>query len=156
LVGPTQNIYRTVVRHPELAEKMTTLGRALRAGDLSLRERETIILRAGWRCQSDYEFAQHRRVALGGGMTEADIDRIIAGPTAGGWDEAERLLCTVVDQLHDSGTVDDATYAALAASYDEQQLIGIVMLAGYYHLVSFVLNVFQVPVEDGAIGFKGR
>jgi 4-carboxymuconolactone decarboxylase len=150
---PTVNIYTTFARHPELGDKMTTLGRALRSDGIPLRHRETLILRTGRNWQSRYEFAQHRRVALGGGMTEADVDRIVAGPDADGWDPFERALCRLADELHDTGSVTDETWAVLAASYDDRQLIQATLLVGYYSLVSFALNAFGTPLEPGAVTF---
>jgi 4-carboxymuconolactone decarboxylase len=153
LVGPTRNIYTTLVRHPEAARKMTDLGRELRGDLLSLRHRELLILRTGWNCRSDYEFAQHRRMALAGGMAETDIARIVEGPDADGWDPFEQVLCRAADELHETSDLSDGTWAALAAAYDEQQLIQAVLLVGYYHLVSQALRALRVPLEPGAVGF---
>ncbi len=153
LRGPTVNIYTTLVRHPDLADKMTTLGRALRSDSIPLRHRETLILRTGWNCRSRYQFAQHRRVALTGGMSEADVERIIAGPDADGWDAFERALCRLADELHANAGVSDETWDELALVYDERQLIQATLLVGYYHLVSFVLNAFGTPLEEGAVAF---
>ena len=36
---------------------------------------------------------------------------------------------------------------------DEQQLLEVVMLVGYYHLVCYLLNGLRVPLEEGARGF---
>jgi alkylhydroperoxidase family enzyme len=154
VVGPTVNIYTTVARAPELAEKMVALGRALRAGSVPHRDREVLILRTGWNCQSEYEFAQHRRLALSVGMTLDDLARIQAGPGAPGWDEFEAALCRMADELHQGAGVSDATWAALAARYDDEQLIQAVMLVGYYHLVSFLINALGVPLEADAAGFR--
>jgi len=153
LVGPTRNIYTTLVRAPELAERMTTLGRTLRGEGLSVRHRETLILRTGWNCGSEYEFAQHRRIALQGGMTSQDVERLQEGPEAPGWDTFERTLCLLADELHTTNQITDSTWASLESVYDEQQIIQAVLLVGYYHLVSYVLNGLRVPLEDGAVGF---
>lgn len=150
---PTQNIYTTLVRAPELAERMTALGRAVRDGRLPVRHRETLILRTGWRCGSEYEFAQHRRIAREAGMSERDIERIQEGPSASDWDADERVLCVLADELFEHNRITDATWAALASRYDEVRLIQVVMLVGYYHLVSDVLNGLRIPLEDGAVGF---
>jgi alkylhydroperoxidase family enzyme len=153
LIGATRNIYTTLVRAPELAERMTTLGRTLRAGGISARHRETLILRTGWNCRSEYEFAQHRRLALSVGMSEEDVKRIQEGPEAGGWDPAEQTLCVLADELHASSTVTDATWESFSAMYGDEELIQAILLVGYYHLVSQVLNALRVPLEEGAVGF---
>jgi len=153
LVGATRNIYLTLVRAPEVARTMTTFGRTVRGESLTARHRETLILRTGWNCRSNYEFAQHRRIALAAGMDEADVQRIIDGPEADGWDAVERTLCRLADELHHDNAVSDATWDALAAVYSEPQLVQAVLLVGYYHLVSFGLNAFRVPLESGAVGF---
>jgi alkylhydroperoxidase family enzyme len=153
VVGPTVNIYRTIARNPTAAAAMVNLGRTLRGGRLSPREREVLILRTGWNCQSAYEFAQHRRAALAVGMDLDDVRRIQDGPGADGWEPFEAVLCRAADELHAEHGLTDATWAALAERYDEQQLIEAVMLVGYYHLVSFTLNALGVPLEPGAESF---
>ena len=45
-----------------------------------------------------------------------------------------------------------ASWAALSAAYDETDCILAVMLVGYYHLVSQVLNALRVPIEDDVSG----
>ncbi len=152
--GPTVNIYATIARHPELADRMTSLGAALRGDGLPARHRETLILRSGWRCRSNYEFAQHRRMARDAGMTDADIDRIIEGPDADGWSPFEATLCRAADELHDDGCITDSTWDAMTREYDAQQLIQATMLVGYYHLVSYVLNTLGVALEPGAHGYE--
>ena len=151
--GSTVNIYTTVGRFPDLARAMVTLGRTLRSGTIPGREREILILRTGWNCRSAYEFAQHRRVALGLGMDLDEIRRVQQGPLAPGWDPFEAALCAAADELHATGTVGDATWALLSERYDDRQMTEATMLVGYYHLVSFLLNSLGVPVEDGVESF---
>ena len=57
---------------------------------LAPRERELVILRIGWLCRSGYEWGQHVRIALGSGLSQAEIDRIPLGPDAPGWSELDR------------------------------------------------------------------
>jgi 4-carboxymuconolactone decarboxylase len=153
VVGPTVNIYATLVRHPELAAAMVNLGRTLRDGGIPDRHREILILRTGCNCDSEYELAQHYRIATEIGMSDDDMERIRLGADAAGWDPFEAVLCRAADQLHSEHTIDDGTWAALAARYDEPQLIRVTMIVGYYHLVSFVLNALGVPLEPVAIPF---
>ena len=55
--------------------------------------------------------------------------------------------------MHHSHGLTDDTWAALAEQYDEQELIEVTMLVGYYHLVSFVLNALGVELEPGTESF---
>ncbi len=153
VVGPTVNIYTTLVRHPELAAAQVNLGRTLRAGRLSPRHREILILRTGCNCTSEYELAQHYRLATHIGMTGEDMERLWLGPDAPGWDPFEATLCRAADELHVDHVISDQTWAALAELYDEQQLIEVPLLVGYYHLVSYALNSLGVPIEAGAPRF---
>jgi 4-carboxymuconolactone decarboxylase len=153
VAGPTTNIYITIVRHPEAAAAMVNLGRTLRAGVVPARDREIVILRTGWNCGSPYELAQHLRIGRTVGLTDEDVARIRSGPDAPGWDPFESALCRACDELHSAHTVSDPTWAVLDGRYDEQQLIQVTMLIGYYHLVSFVLNALGVPIEAGAERF---
>ena len=87
-------------------------------------------------------------------MDERDIERIIEGPDAPGWDPFEATLCRAADEIHDDGCIGDSTWDAMAREYDEQQLLQATMLVGYYHLVSYVLNSLGVPLEPGARGYE--
>jgi 4-carboxymuconolactone decarboxylase len=151
-MGPTVNVYATMARHPDVIERCIPLGQQLRSGRLSLRDREMLILRTGARCDCEYEYAQHSRLALAAVMTEDDLRRILEGPDAG-WEPREATLLRAADELHDDARIGDATWDALTTWFDEQELIEIPMVVGYYHLIAFFLNSLGVPLEPGARGF---
>lgn len=144
------NIFATFVRHPGLFRKWLPFGGKLLAGKIPARERELLILRTGWHCRSDYEWAQHVRIARTAGLTDDEIDRVRQGPDAPGWSPLDALLLRAADELHDDACITDATWAALAEQLDERQLIELPMLVGHYHLVAFTLNSLGVQVEDDA------
>ncbi|HEV3225667.1 MAG TPA: carboxymuconolactone decarboxylase family protein [Acidimicrobiales bacterium] len=152
---PASNIFSTLVRHPGLFRKWMPFGGKLLSGKVPARERELLILRAGWRCQSDYEWGQHVLIGRRAGLADDEIERLKAGPDAPGWSEFDATLVRAVDELHDDGCITDATWAALASRYDEQQLIEVPMVVGQYHLVSYTLNSLGVQREHGVPGFDG-
>lgn len=147
--GRDLNIFATFVRHPRLAKRWMAFGTALlRRSALSDRHRELLILRTGHRCGSAYEWGQHVRIARAAGLTAEEIDRVVEGPEAPGWDPFEATLLRAADELHDDACITDATWAALAAELDEPQLIEVPMVVGQYHLVAFTLNSLGVQLED--------
>ena len=153
LGGPTVNIFATLVRHPGLFRRWMPFGGKLLSGRLPARDRELLVLRTGWRCRSEYEWAQHVVVGRAAGLTDDEIARVADGPDAEGWEDHERVLLRAADELHDDACISDATWADLAVRYDERQLIEVPMVVGHYHLVSFTLNSLGVPLEDGVEGF---
>lgn len=150
--GPTQNIFRTLARHPGLFRKWMPFGGKLLNGKLPARERELAILRVGWLCRSDYEWGQHVPIGRRAGLTDEEIARIPAGPSAPGWSDLDRAILSATDELHDESCIADATWARLAAEFDDKQLIELVMCVGQYHLVSFALNTLGVQREEGVVG----
>lgn len=153
-MGPTVNIFSTLVRHPGLFRKWLPFGGKLLSGRLPARDRELLVLRVGWRCQSEYEWAQHVVIGRAAGLSDAEIERIKGGPDAPGWSPEDATLLRAADELKDDSCISDATWAQLAERYDERQLIEIPMVVGHYLLVSCTLNTLGVQLEDGAAGFE--
>ena len=151
--GGASNIFATLVRAPGLFRRWLPFGGKLLAGKLDAREREIAVLRVGWLCRSEYEWGQHVAIGRLVGLDDDDIARIQDGPDAAGWPPIEAAILRATDELHDDACVSDATWAELAAHYDEAQLIELVMLIGHYHLVSFALNSLGVQREPGVVGF---
>ena len=155
MTGRTVNIFATLVRHPGLFRRWSAFGGKLLTGKLPARDRELLILRTGWRCQSEYEWGQHVLFGRAAGITDAEVRRIGDGPEAPGWSALDATLLRAADELHDDSCITDATWAVLASTYDDKQLIEIPMVVGQYHLVSFCLNSLGVQRESGVPGFKG-
>ncbi len=141
------NIFTTLVRHPGLFRRWAPFGGKLLAGKLPARDRELLILRTGWNCHAEYEWAQHVRIARTAGLGDDEIARVQAGPDADGWSDADATLLRAADELHADAGISDPTWAALTARYDERQLIEVPMVVGHYHLVAFTLNSLGVQVE---------
>ena len=88
--GPVLNIFRTLAQHPKLMKRWLVFGNhVLGRSSLPAREREIVILRIGWLCRSAYEWGQHVRMALGAGLSQAEIDSIPLGRRRrGAWSES--------------------------------------------------------------------
>ena len=153
--GPAANIFTTLVRHPGLFRRWLPFAGKLLDGKVPARDRELVILRTGWRCQSEYEWGQHVLLARRSGLSDDEIRRVQAGPDVPGWDPFDATLLRAADELHDDSCVSDATWAVLAGRYDDRQLIQLLLLVGQYHLVSFALNSLGVQREPGVPGFEG-
>lgn len=153
--GPFYNVLGTISRHWDAAQKFTVWAYHI-MGDTSRlepREREILILRIGWLCEAEYEWGQHVIFGRAAGLTDAEIARIKAGPTALGWSDFDANLLRAVDELHDDACVSDATWAALSERYDQLQMMDVVFTVGQYNMVSMALNSFGVQLDKGVEGF---
>jgi alkylhydroperoxidase family enzyme len=147
--GTELNIFSTLARHPRLLKRWSAFGGTLLyAGVLPARERELLILRTGYLCRAHYEWGQHVEIARAAGLTDDEIARVALGPDASGWSTGDADLLRAADELHADSRIGDATWAALAARWDEQQLIELCMVVGQYHLVAFTLGSLGVEPES--------
>ena len=152
--GTVFNIFKTLSHHPDLFRRWLVFGNhVLFKSTLPPREREVIILRIGWLCEAEYEWAQHVLIGKEAGLTAEEIDRIKAGPNARGWSEADKLLLQATDELRKDAFITDATWNGLCQHFDKKQLMDVVFAVGQYNLVSMALNTLGVQLDDGLEGF---
>lgn len=152
VAGSEANIFTTLVRAEGLTRRWLPFGGKLLSGKLPARDREILILRTSWNCQSEYEWAQHVRIGRAAGLSDEEILRIPAGP-GGEWSDRDSVILTAADELHDDCCLADATWAALSEIYDTAQLIELPMLVGHYHMVAMTLNSLGVQIDAGLSGF---
>ena len=152
--GTLYNVFTTFATHEKLFGQWIPFGTyILRDSTLSARDREIAILRIGWLCRAEYEWAQHVRIARTAGVTEDEIGRIMAGPSAPGWSAFDATLLRAVDELHAEACIGGATWEALSETYSQQQMMDLVFTVGQYNLVSMALNSFGVQLDEGLAGF---
>lgn len=147
-------LFRTMARSPRLFRRFMA-GGLLDKGSISLREREIAIDRACARCGGEYEWGVHIALfAERAGFGQAEIAATVSeGADAPCWSASEGLIIRLVDQLHDTATIDDALGHELSAAYTDEQILEFIMLAGLYHMVSFVVNATGLAPESYAARF---
>jgi alkylhydroperoxidase family enzyme len=156
LMGPVEAeplaLFRTIAHHPALLERFRQIGSTLLSfGRLPDVDRETVIHRTTARCGADYEWGVHAVVfAAALGLDERWLRATWHGGPADFADPGQALLVRFADELHDTATVGDATWAALRERYDDDQLVELVCLAGFYHLVSYLCRTFAIAREPWA------
>jgi 4-carboxymuconolactone decarboxylase len=149
------NIRTTMLNHPELSQAFGVFAtNMLSKNTLPTRDREILILRIGWLCRSEYEWAQHVRISRrAAGLTDDDFAHIMKGPDATGVSAHDKLLLRAATELRDKAFISDETWNALAKTYDTKQMMDLVFTVGDYTVVSMALNSFGVQLEPGVTGF---
>ena len=153
---PPLLLFRTLAHNPRVLGKIRA-SNLLDRGSLDRRQREIVILRTTARCGCEYEWGVHVSFfAAKVGLGDADVAATAhGGVDYAGWSEAERASIRLVDELHDTSRVSDALWAELRRHFREDQLVELVVLAGFYHTISFVVNGLGVELEPGAARFPG-
>jgi len=144
--GSIPNFFATLVNYEGLTRRWLPFGAKVLNGKIPIRDRELLILRTGWLCQSKYEWTQHVVISLNIGIAQDEIDRVKIGPS-GGWRGFDLTLLNAADELHGDSCVSDATWAELANVYNTQQLIELPLLVGQYHLVAMATNTLGVQLD---------
>jgi alkylhydroperoxidase family enzyme len=151
---PPLVLFRTMAKSPRVFAKMFA-GGLVDKGPLSLRQREIVIDRTTARLGCEYEWGVHVTLfAERAGFTADQVAATVAGAAdAACWTPEEQCLISLVDDLVDRRTIGDATWGALAAHFDEPQMLEVIALVGYYHTISFLCRGLDLPPESYAARF---
>lgn len=116
---------------------------------LQPRENELIIMTMGREFDSKNEWNSHLLNALLVGVTEEEVLALAEGDYDR-FDERESTLLRYVTAFANMEVADDL-HEELAQYYDDGQIVGIMVLAGYYSLCALVIEALGIePADPGA------
>jgi 4-carboxymuconolactone decarboxylase len=149
-------LFRTLAVHRELAARMRPLGAAILAhGTIDPRLREVMIQRTCALCGAEYEWGVHATafagaVGLSGEQLASTADKGSADEV---WSAAELSVLALAEELHATNAVSDELFAQLQRHFSSQQILELVVTAGWYHTISFVIAAARVQLEPWAMRF---
>jgi 4-carboxymuconolactone decarboxylase len=146
LAGP----FNAFVHAPDVGRPLTALGAVLRFGtSIERRLTEVAIITVGARWQAEFEWWAHARMAREHGVPGAVVDAIGRGENPPFVTEDERIVYSVASELAQTGQVSQDSYDAARDLLGDRGMVELVSLAGYYTLISYLLNAFAVPLPPG-------
>ena len=149
--GSVRGPMALLMHHPALAGHVAELGSQVRfRGVLSGAERELAILAAGREVEAPYEWVAHAPLGLREGVRPEAIDLVRERRPTAGLPSREAVIVDVVRALFREHRIPDELYARAEAELGRQALVELVVLAGYYGLIGFVLNAFEADLPAGA------
>jgi len=162
--APALSLFRTFARDLPLVGAFQPLGRFMLSGRarggaaFDLRTREIVIDRVTARCGCEYEWGVHVTFfAAKAGLDEAQIHSIVHGNADDPcWSEKDAAVLRMADSLHDTAHVDDALWSELREHFDEEQIGELLILAGWYHAISYFANGVRTAREPWAARFPER
>jgi len=147
-VGSPFNVF---LRSPELGEHLQQVGSYIRfRSTLGFKLNELAILMVARHWTSQYEWFAHHRLALQAGLDPTTAEAISKGVRPATMAPDEELIYQFTSELLETMKVSDQTFAAVKDRFGEQGVMDLIAVAGYYVLISMVLNVDRTPVPGNA------
>lgn len=142
------NVYRVMAHHPALVRAWETLrNHIVLCNALTPQQQEIVILRAGRRWGSAYEWAHHVVRGRAAGLSDERIGQVRAEPGAVAAGQGDDLLIAAVDDLMDEGRLQPARLEALLQAVGKAGVLDLMATVGMYSTLAFILNTFETPIE---------
>lgn len=153
IAGPRKGVkgpFVPLLRSPALVDRLQKVGEYLRF-DIALETRlsEFVMLVVSREWTNQFEWHTHVPLARNAGVGEDVIAALAEGRRPAGMRADEETAYDFCDELFRTKGVSETTYRRACAALGEKGVIDLVSLAGYFALVSMVMNVAHTPPPAG-------
>jgi len=150
-------LFRTLAVHAELMSRMRPLGSGILGARATVppQLREIVIHRTCALTGAQYEWGVHA-LAFGAplGLSETQLRSSVHGHWSDAcWEPEQASVFRLADELHQTSTLSDQLWQALAARFQDAQIIELIVTAGWYHVIGYLCNGVRVQEEEWAPGF---
>jgi 4-carboxymuconolactone decarboxylase len=150
-------LFRTLVRHERLAARMRPLGAGILGSGASvpIELREVMIDRTCALAGAEYEWGVHVAAFAGAaGLDDAQVRSTACGSHRDAcWEERQAAVMALAEELHETNTISDELWGRLESLLSTEQIIELIVTAGWYHVISYLCNGLRVPLEQWAARF---
>jgi alkylhydroperoxidase family enzyme len=104
---------------------------------------------------AEYEWGVHA-AAFGAavGLSEEQLHSTVHGDgTDACWDPAESAVMQLAEELHRNATISDELWQRLGESLQDEQIIELIVTAGWYHVIAYLCGGLQIELEPWALRF---
>jgi 4-carboxymuconolactone decarboxylase len=145
LAGP----FAVMLLTPEIGNAVQAVGAKVRfAAALTDRERELAILTVAGELRSDFERLAHEPAARQAGLTQPQLNAVLAGRVPEGLSEDEALICRLAHVMTADRNLPDKDYDGGLAALGHERLATLTWLVGYYSALALALAVFRPEVPE--------
>ena len=149
--GAVRGPFAVLLQVPPLAGPVAEIGDYLRFhGLLPGADRELAIITGAREVEARYEWQAHEPIARQEGARNEAIEVVRSKGSTDSLTPRERNVIEVVRALYREHRIPDALFQEALADLGKEQLVELVGLAGYYGLIGFVLNSFEVDLPANA------
>ena len=150
MLARNTNLHKLLVHSPDMARAFNGIGGYIRfKSKLDPRLRELAILQVGWMEKSEYEFTHHVKIGKEFGVTDADIEALMA-ETEGKPSALEPLARSVLRGAREMVrqlAMPEATFAEIKAALSNEEMTDLVLSIAFYCAVVRVLATMRIDNE---------
>jgi 4-carboxymuconolactone decarboxylase len=147
LWGTPPNLYRGLANHPAIIAAWTEFANTLRHGSRTPRKlRELVILRGAQLSASEYEWAQHLKMARKAGVREAQIGALADWRVSPEFDVKEKAALAIAEAVT-RGRVSDEVYEEAKRHFDHHDYVELAVTAAFYAMVARTLDALGIQLE---------
>jgi 4-carboxymuconolactone decarboxylase len=147
LWGTPPNLYRGLANHPALVAAWTEFSKMLRHDTRTPRAlRELVILRGGQLMRSEYEWAQHLKMARAAGVRESQIAALASWRSSKEFDDREKAALAIAEDVT-NGKMSDQTHALAMQHFDHHDYVELCAVAAFYAMVGRMLDAMGIELE---------
>ena len=148
--GSVGHVFQALLTSPEAAEVVSAVGEYIRyRSPLNPIIREIAILSTARENNNDYEWSTHVTIARDVGVREEVIDAIRSGEAPSGLHAKEGVFVEAARELLRDGHLNDSTFQAIEHLLGPLQTVDLIVLVGYYALLSRVISTLGVELDEG-------
>lgn len=155
--GRVLNLYRVLAWSPELVQSWAAFAWSMRFDlKVSRRSRELLIVRIADLHGAAYEYGHHLPMAQEAGVSEEQIAALADWRKSDLFDEQDRAVLALADDLATRTGASKETMAILRAVFDERQSIELLVTGSFYCGVARIVNSAEIELEDGHTALRAR
>ena len=150
--GRLHNIHRAMAHSPGLLRALELhWGEALRHHTrLDPILRELAILAVGRLTQCDYAYVHHQGIAQRVGVRPEQLEQLEAWDNNPVFSEQEQAVIRYATEATERIKVSDATFDALRAFLDAEQIVQLIMIVAYFNMAARILLPLEIELESDA------
>jgi 4-carboxymuconolactone decarboxylase len=131
----------TFAHHPKLADLFSQFNiHLLSTNTLPVKQRQIAIMRTAWICNATYMWSSHLRTSMRCGLSPDMYAPIKVGADDPYFSDFERVVIRATDELVHDKIVSDASWQALMAEWNNQQMLDFLFTVGAYVTIAGVMR----------------
>ena len=148
--GEAPRAFQALLNSPDAAEAVAALGEYLRfKSTLDPMIREIAVLSTARELGSQYEWTHHEPIARQAGVRDEVIESIRSGRAPMGLPAKEGVFAQAAKELVRDGTLSERTFQAILHLVGPQATVDLILLVGYYAMLSRAMDALGVELESG-------